>query len=222
MRVSLSVLSSLFMAGVLAQTTPPKSANVDQVIGHYRFKSGSISSVEKSGETLIVTSTGQPPQSISASADGKFSYAAIPAYLTFDGNGSSPSKTLTFHYDDRTLEASRIDAAEAKKVADAWQQKIKDQTHDPACANTLKRLIGEIRSGKPDFDKMTLGLAQATRTQLPMMQSRFEQLGDVKEVKFLSVAPNGAEQFDVAFEKGATQWRILCLPNGYVAAVGFR
>jgi hypothetical protein len=198
--------------------TPPANA----VVGDYRFQSGLIMTIEYAGAGVTVKSTGQPVQSLTASTDGHFSYAAIPAYITFDLDAKGVSKTLNFHYDERSLEAKRIDAATAKRASDALELKIKNQTHDPACEATLKRLVEEARGGKPDYSKMTLTLAQTTRMQLPMLQQRIVALGTIKEVKFTGVAPIGAETFDVAFENGATQWRIFCLPNGFISAVGFR
>jgi hypothetical protein len=217
----------------LAQTVPtklPPTANAaasavptfEAIAGHYRFDSGVIMSVEHTAQTLFVKSTGQPQQSLTVSADGHFNYSAIPAYLTFDVDKTGQATKLHFHYDERSMAAKRIDAAVAKRTNDALDLKIKNQTHDPACAVTLKRIIEETRAGKPDYSKMMLYLAQAMRSQLPMAQQKFQGLGAVKEVKFIGVAPMGAEQFDVSFDNGASQAQIFCLPNGYVSAVGFR
>jgi hypothetical protein len=178
--------------------------------------------VEKSGDALTVKQMGQQPQTMSASPDGKFSYAQGQAYLTFDLDPKGVAKTLHVHFDNNTLPATRITDAIAMKAADDLEAKVKNQTHDPACAATLKRVIEEVRAGKPDYSKMTLATAQATRQQLPMLQPRIQEMGAVKEVKFTAVGPIGAEQFDVVFEGGPSQWRIQCLSNGYVGAIGFR
>jgi hypothetical protein len=225
-RFLLAVCIGMTAAAAFAQTGPVKEAakvpSGDAILGHYQFKSGVVMSIERSGEVLTVESTGQQAQALTALANGQYSYASGQASLSFDLDSSGKGKTLHLHFDERTLPATRINDAAAKKVSDALELKIKNQTHDPACATTLKRLVEEIRIGKPDYSKMTLLLGQATRTQLPMMQSKFQELGALKDVNFISVGPMGAEQFDVAFEKGATQWRIFCLPNGYVGSAAFR
>jgi hypothetical protein len=247
-KLMLAVLSALIVATAEGQTKPPvaeaakgtasKSAataaeaakpvaatgtpNLEALAGDYRFKSGLDMNVAKNGNTLLVKSTGQPPQILTASSEGKFNYAQIPAYITFDLDPKGVAKTLHFHYDDKSLPANRIDAALAKKASDALELKITNQTHDPACERTLRRLIEEGRAGTPDYSKMTLTLAQATKMQLPMIQSKFQQLGAVKEVKFTSVAPTGAEMFDVTFDSGTMQSMIFCLPNGFISGVGFR
>lgn len=229
MRSFMSALALAMLAtAAVAQTNKPQVApptaapSGDAVVGHYRFKSGLIMSVEKSGDALTVKYQGQPPQPLTASPDGKFSYAQGQAYLTFDLDPKGVAKTLHVYYDDNTLPAARIDAAVAKKAADDLELKVKNQTHDPACITTLKRLIEEVRAGKPDYSKMTLQTARATRMQLPILQQRFQEMGPVKDVQFKSVGPQGAEQFDVTFENGPSQWMIQCLSNGYVGNVGFR
>lgn len=65
--------------------------------------------------------------------------------------------TLHVHFDNNTLPAVRIDAAVAKRAADDFEAKIKNQTHDPA---------------------------QAMRQQLLMLEQRLRKMGAVKEAKF--------------------------------------
>jgi hypothetical protein len=211
----------LFLIATVA-AAQTKTPSVDAVVGHYRFQTGLIMTVEKNGTDLSVTSTGNPPQGVLAGPDGKFNYAQIPASLTFDLDATGKAKTLHFHFDDKDTPANRIDDATAKKAADALAAKIKNQTADPGCATTLKRFIEEIRTGKPDYTKLTPFFAQTVRTQSTHMQGMMQQLGAVKETKFTGVGPAGAEIFNVAFENGATEWRMFCLGNGYISGAGVR
>ena len=225
-KVTFAVITLCTAVTALAQTPAPKAQDkapaAEAIVGHYQFQSGLIMSVENTGGALSMKYTGQPAQALSPAANGRFSYAGGQAELSFDLDATGKGKTLHVYFDERTLPAKRISDATAKKASDALELKVKNQTHDPACVTTLKRVIEESRTGKPDYSKMTLATGQATRTQLPMLQQRFQELGALKEVKFTAVGPAGAEQFDVTFEKGSTQWRIQCLPNGYVGNIGFR
>ncbi|HTE43208.1 MAG TPA: hypothetical protein VK629_20465 [Steroidobacteraceae bacterium] len=219
-RLMLAALATLISTAAMAQAG--KTPSLDAVVGHYRFQSGLIMKVEKNGEGLSVTSTGSTPQGVLPSPDGKFNYTQIAAYLTFDLDAAGKATTLNFHTDDKSLPAARLDEATAKKAADALAAKIKNQTADPTCATTLKRVVEELRAGKPDYSKMTPVFAQQTRTQLSAIQGAVQQLGALKDVKFTGVGPAGAEIFNVAFENGATEWRMFCLGNGYISSAGFR
>jgi len=217
MLASFGLVAMWSLAAVSAE--PPA---VDAILGDYRFKSGAVITIARAGADVTSTSTGQMPQKIAPGADGRFNYASAPVSLAFGLDAKGKAKSVSLFYGDGSLEATRIDAATAKKIADGWEQKIKNQTHDPACMTTLKRMIEEARTGKPNYDKMMLVLQQATRQQLPMLQQRIQELGALKEAKFTSVMQNGAETFDVTFENGATQWMILCLPNGFISTAAFR
>lgn len=207
-----------------AQTQPGKVGlkEKEAVVGYYRFKSGVDMKVYLDDGLLMVKSTGQPPQFLNGTADGRFNYPSIPGYLTFDLGADGKAKTLHFHYDDKSLAAQKIGEALAQKASDALALKIKNQTHDEKCTATLKRFVEEQRAGKPDYSKMTLTLGQAVRTQLPALQPRLQQWGALKEATFKGVNPAGAEAFDVAFENGTAQFLIFCIGDGYISGAGMR
>jgi hypothetical protein len=69
---------------------------------------------------------------------------------------------------------------------------------------------------------MSPGLASATRQQLPGLKTLFATLGAVKSVTFKSVEKSGADVYDVEFDHGATEWRIIMAPDGKIDSVGFR
>jgi hypothetical protein len=219
-------------AAAVVQYTPAaaqsKAPAAEEVLGHYRFESGLIMSVEKSRNVLTVRQLGQQPQTLSASPEGEFSYANGKFYLTFDLGPQGSTKqdvaqTLHVHFDNNNLPAARIDAAVAKKAADDFETRIKNQTHDPACEQTLRRVIDEIRTGKPDYSKLMPAVAQAIRQQLPMLEPRLQKVGAVKDVKFKGVGrPTGREKFDVTFEGSRSEWRIQCLANGWIGNLDIR
>src|SRR5687768_6294054 len=96
----LAAFAALATSIAVAQTAKPPS--IDAVVGHYRFQSGLVMSVERTGDAVTVSSTGNPPQSLSITPDGKFAYASIPGYLTFDLDAAGKAKTLHFHYDEQS------------------------------------------------------------------------------------------------------------------------
>lgn len=69
---------------------------------------------------------------------------------------------------------------------------------------------------------MSSGLANVTRQQLPQLQATINQLGAVQSVTFKGVGPGGADIYEVKFEHGSTEWRIMMQSDSKVASVGFR
>jgi hypothetical protein len=69
---------------------------------------------------------------------------------------------------------------------------------------------------------MSSGLADATREQLPQLQSTVTQLGAIQSVTFKGVGPAGPDIYHVKFEKGSLEWRIWLAPDGKVESANFR
>jgi hypothetical protein len=69
---------------------------------------------------------------------------------------------------------------------------------------------------------MSPGLADVTRRQLPQLKATITQLGAVESVTFKGVGPGGADIYEVKFEHGSTEWRIMLESDGKLASVGFR
>jgi hypothetical protein len=69
---------------------------------------------------------------------------------------------------------------------------------------------------------MSAGLANATRQQLPQLKATITQLGAVQSVTFKGVGPAGVDIYEVKFEHGSTEWRLMLDADGKVETVGFR
>ena len=83
-------------------------------------------------------------------------------------------------------------------------------------------MIEDLRLGKPDYDMMSSGLADATRQQLPQLQPMISQLGAIQSVTFKGVGPAGADIYPVKFEKGSLEYRIWLAPDGKVESANVR
>ena len=94
---------------------------------------------------------------------------------------------MILHQNGRDQAAKRLDDAEFKRIADAAAaaaKRFKDQTAAPGSDAALRKMIEDLRLGKPDYDHMSTGLAAATRQQLPQLQSALTQLGAPAVVGF--------------------------------------
>jgi len=132
---------------------------------------------------------------------------------------------LILHQNGRNTTAKRLDDAEAKKVAEAaaaFDKRFKDQTAAPGSEAALRRMIGELQVGKPDYDLMSAGLANATRQQLPQLQPTIAGLGALQSLKFTGVGPGGADIYQVKFEKGSLEYRVWLRPDGKIESANVR
>ena len=69
---------------------------------------------------------------------------------------------------------------------------------------------------------MSPQLADITRQQLPQLKSTMAQLGALQSVTFTGVGPGGADIYQVKFEHGTAEWRIMLGTDGKAVSIGFR
>jgi len=205
-----------------AQTGIAKVPSADAIVGYYRFASGQIVRIENNDSKLSIATRGLVTQFLKSSPEGRFQYTSSPFYLTFDLDSMGVPTTLHLHYEELSQPATRIDEATFKQDNEAWEIKIKKQTHSPECAATVKQSIANLQAGEPNYSKMALGLVRVTRQQLYFLQPALKDLGAVKAVNFVSVDQSGNEILDVDFENGSKRWRVFCLGNDYLLSAGFR
>ena len=69
---------------------------------------------------------------------------------------------------------------------------------------------------------MGAGLANATRQQLPQLQSMVSGLGAVESVSFKGVGPAGADIYQVKFANGSLEYRVSLGSDGKVEGANVR
>jgi hypothetical protein len=144
--------------------------------------------------------------------------------FTKDDEQGRPTEMI-LHQNGRDQAAKRLDDAEFKRAADsaaAAAKRFKDQTAIPGSDVALRKMIEDLRLGKPDYDHMSAGLAAATRQQLPQLQSTLAQMGALQSVTFKGVGPAGADIYAVKFENGSLEYRIMLGADGKVEMAAVR
>jgi CubicO group peptidase (beta-lactamase class C family) len=149
----------------------------------------------------------------------KMDAQGVPGQLILHQNGrDQPAERLSdAEFRQIQAESTEFDAAIA-----AAMKRVKDQTQDPRTEAALRRDIEELRAGQPKYELMSSGLANVTRQQLPQLQSTISQMGAVQSVTFKGVGPGGADIYEVKFEHGSEEWRIMMLSDSKIASVFFR
>jgi len=194
----------------------------DNYVGAYQLAPNAIMTISRDGDRFFGQLTGQPKLQIFPESELKFFLKVVDAQLTFDTDAQGKATQVTLHQAGRDMPAKRIDEAQAAASAAALEKKVKDQTQDPRTEATLRRIVDELRLGQPKYELLSPALADLTRQQLPVLQGAITQLGALQSVKFTGVGPAGADIYNVKFENGSTEWRIMLDSDGKAASVGFR
>ena len=101
-------------------------------------------------------------------------------------------------------------------------RRVKAQVASPGSEAALRRLIEELRTGKPNYDLMSPALARETRRQLKEQQTTIAKLGALQSVTFKGVGPAGPNIYQTTFQKGSLEWRLWLNLDGSVDVFRFR
>ncbi len=204
-------------------TLDPKS--LSSYVGAYQLGPAPML-ITLEGTQLMSRLGNQQAVAIFPESETMFFLKVVDAQLEFlkDGPQGKPSQ-LTLHQNGRDTVAKRMDDDAARKVTEvaaAVAKRIKDQTAAPGSEAALRKLIEDVRAGKPDFDSMSANLAAATRQQLPQLRAEILELGAIQSITFKAVGPAGPDIYEVKFEKGAQEYRIWLAPDGKIDSVNSR
>jgi hypothetical protein len=94
-------------------------------------------------------------------------------------------------------------------------------TPHPQGEAVLRRGIAELVRGEPNYDLMTPAMAETTRRQLASLKETMTSLGELKEVRFVEVGPQGLDTYDLTFANGSVTWRMALDGEGKLASAGF-
>lgn len=196
-------------------------------VGAYQMPGGpAVMLITLENNQLISQLTGQGPVPIFPMSENRFFPKVVDAELEFSGSDAQGRATqMTLHQNGSDMAAMRIADSEYKRLADAaaaTAKRVKDQTAYPEGADTVRRLIEELRSGQPDYNRMSANLAAVTRQQLTQLQGLITGLGAIQTITFKGVGPGGADIYEIRFEKGALEYRIMLGPDGRTENAGIR
>jgi len=82
-------------------------------------------------------------------------------------------------------------------------------------------MIQGLQLGEPKYEILSAQLADMTRQQLPQLKAALTQLGALQSVAFTGVGPGGADIYQVKFEHGTAEWRIMLGPDGKIQGITF-
>ena len=95
-------------------------------------------------------------------------------------------------------------------------------TANPASEAAVRRMLGELASGEPNYDLLMPGMQEVTRQQLPRLHEMFSSLGPIQSTSFVEVDPQGADVYNVSYASSAFTVMIALTPDGKTAMMGIR
>jgi CubicO group peptidase (beta-lactamase class C family) len=194
-------------------------------VGGYRLGPNAVMTISREGDQVYAQLTGQLKFEIFPKGDREFFLKVVDAQLTFDVDADGKATQVTLLQNGMKQTAARLNESESKRIAEAQvaaAKRFKDQTQAPGSEAAVRRNIDELRLGEPKYELMSPGLADVTRQQLPQLKTSITQLGAVESMAFKGVGPGGADIYEVKFEHGLTEWRIMLDSDGKISSVSFR
>jgi hypothetical protein len=101
-------------------------------------------------------------------------------------------------------------------------RRVKTQVASPGSEAAVRRVIGELRLGRPNYDLMSSALARLTRRQITQEQATIAKLGALRSLAFKAVGPAGPDIYQATFENGSLEWRIWLNLDGSVDYFSYR
>ena len=123
------------------------------------------------------------------------------------------------------LAADILSLLAKRKVAEIQTDidaRFKAQVGTPGSEAALRRVIDELRTGKPKYELMSPGLARETRRQLTQHAATITKLGALQSLVFKGVGPAGPNIYLATFEKGSLEWRVWLNLDGSADVFRYR
>jgi hypothetical protein len=194
-------------------------------VGVYEMGPGVNMIVSLENGQLVSQMTHQQALPLTPLSANIFTPKVVDAQLEFPKDEQGPASQMVLHQNGRDMTAKRLSDADAKTVLDAaadFERRFKEQKPAAGSEAAVRRMIGELIAGKPNYDLMSAGLATATRQQLTGIQSTFAGFGALQSITFHGVGPGGADIYQVKFENGSIDYRVWLTPDGKVESANFR
>jgi bla regulator protein blaR1 len=158
------------------------------------------------------------------------SYGALQA-IAFSGVTAGGSDTYKVQYERGTDEVtirlapdgrvSRLsfDEWRSSPQQDALAERFQQQRPGAGSEDALRRFIDAVRTGQPNYDDLSPGMAAVVRQQVASLQLGVESFGPLHSITFDRVAPNGWDVFSVRFENAVIACSIELRQDGKVTGL---
>jgi CubicO group peptidase (beta-lactamase class C family) len=205
----------------LSKVTPEL---LDHYVGAYELNDGASYVVRKDGDRLVGQEIARAPTPLFPSSEREFFAKDDDIELSFTADADGPATAIRFRLNGWERNGPRMEEARARQLigtVEGIARRFKAQTPLPGSEPAIRTLLSGLASGNPDFERMNPRFADFTRQQLPDLQRFLGNLGALKSLTFHRVAPEGDDQYDLDFEKGALRIGVLLSDDGRIDGAQF-
>ena len=205
-----------------ARETAVSAKVLDGYVGRYKLGQTSVLTIAREGDQLYAELTGQPRAAIYSKSEREFFYKIVDAQISFQVDAQDQTTALVLHQNGRDQTANRISDIEAKQLEETLAKRVKDQTAAPGGEAATRKLVDQMQHKQVDYAQFTPEFAALARQYGSVTDGLIASLGSVQSLTFKGVGPGGADIYEIKFDGGVIDWRILMAPDGKVAGVGIR
>src|SRR5262249_1360092 len=132
-------------------------------VGAYQLSSGARVLITAEDNHLVITPENQAPAVFFPESERLFLRKGVDEQIEFaiDAN-SFQTNQLVLHREEGDTTAKRLDDAEFLRLSDVAAgvaKRYKEQKAFPRSEAALRKMIDDLRAGRPDYDMMHQGLA---------------------------------------------------------------
>jgi CubicO group peptidase (beta-lactamase class C family) len=139
----------------------------------------------------------------------------VVAFSNVDGGEANPDRLAA------NILAMLASRKKAEIQADIGRR-VKEQVASPGSEAAVRRLVKELRIGKPNYELMSSDAARETRRKITQHEATIARLGALQSLTFKGVGPAGPNIYLAAFEKGSLEWRVWLNLDGSVDVFRYR
>jgi hypothetical protein len=205
------------------QVVPFDPSHFDKYSGYYQLGPTTIATVFHDGDHFFSRLTGQINVEFFPESETKFFATIVHAQISFNTDGQGQVTGMVLHQNGAEQVAPRVDEATAKNIETSLAQRIKNNTPSPGTEAALRHQIESMIKGQRDYSVLMPALASAVKEMEPNILAAVSSMGALKSIKFRAVTPGGLDSYDVAFERGSSEWFITPLtPDGKITGMFWR
>ena len=202
---------------------PFDPTHFDKYVGYYQLGPSVIFTVIRDGDHFFARLTGQINVEFFPESETKFFATVVHAQISFNTDGQGRVTELVLHQNGAEQVAARVDESTTKNIETSLAQRIKNNTPSPGTEAALRHQIESMMKGQRDYSVLMPALASAVKEMEPNILAALSSMGPLKSIKFRAVTPGGVDSYDVAFERGSSEWFITPLtPDGKITGMSWR